>query len=60
MNPLYGYELHEQMETFLQEKCTNTRFLDTYRINVIYGEADNANLTQIRTRVYLYLGLAET
>lgn len=59
MSPLYGYELHTQIETFLQEKCTNTSFLDTYQLSVIYGEATNTNLTMIHERVYLYSGLTE-
>jgi hypothetical protein len=59
MNPLYGYELHEKMDTFLREKCTNTSFLDTYHLSVIYGDAENSNLTKIHETVYLYPGLSE-
>lgn len=54
MNPVYRYDLVPQMETFLQDKCRNTTFLDKYKLSVIYGDADNENLTKIYDRVYLY------
>jgi len=57
MHPVYGYELHAKMETFLQEKCTNTSFLDTYHLSVVYGDAENTNLTMVHNRVYLYPGI---
>ncbi|HUT00132.1 MAG TPA: hypothetical protein VMY59_07445, partial [Candidatus Thermoplasmatota archaeon] len=60
MSPLYGYNLVEKMETFLREKCTNTSFLDKYKLSIIYGNADNDNLTKIHENVYLYPGLEET
>jgi hypothetical protein len=60
MNPLYGYDLHEQMDTFLHEKCTNTSFLETYHLSVIYGDATNTNLTKIHDEVYLYPGLKKS
>lgn len=60
MNPVYGYELAEKMQTFLQEKCTNTSFLVTYHLSVIYGDATNSNLTKIHDQVYLYPGLPKT
>jgi hypothetical protein len=59
MNPIYDYELHTKMETFLREKCTNTSFLDTHHLSVIYGEATNMNLTKIHEMVFLYPGLTE-
>jgi len=60
MNPLYHYELHQQMETFLKNNCMNTSFLDTYHLSVIYGDAINTNLTKIYEKVYLYPGLVDT
>jgi len=59
MFPSYGYELHTEMETFLQEQCTNTNFLDAYHLSVIYGDAVNTNLTKIHDHVFLYPGLLE-
>jgi hypothetical protein len=60
MSPLYGYDLSGKMEIFLQEKCRNTSFLDRYQLSVIYGDADNTNLTKIHDHVYLYRGIKET
>ncbi len=60
MSPLYGYELSGKMETFLQENCRNTSFLDKYQLSVIYGDADNTNLTKIHENVYLYPRVSET
>jgi hypothetical protein len=60
MSPLYGSDLNEEMQRFLREKCTNTSFLDTYQLSVIYGDADNSNLTMIYDKVYIYPGLRET
>jgi hypothetical protein len=57
---VYHYDFVSTMETFLKEKCTNTSFLDTYQLSVIYGDADNRNLTKIHDQVYLYQGLQET
>jgi hypothetical protein len=57
MNPVYRYDLVPPMETFLREKCVNTSFLGTYKLSVIYGDADNANLTKIYEKVYLYPGV---
>jgi len=54
MNPVYGYNLVGKMDAFLQDKCRNTSFLDTYHLSVIYGDADNTNLTKIHDHVYLY------
>jgi len=59
MNPVYRYDLVPAMETFLREKCTNTSFLDKYQLSVIYGDADNQNLTKIHENLYLYPGLQE-
>ena len=59
MNPVYNYHLVPTMETFLRDKCRNTSFLDTYKLSVIYGDADNENLTKIHENVYLYQGIAE-
>ena len=44
------------METFLAEKCINTSLLDKYHLSVIYGNADNENLTKIHENVSLYPG----
>jgi hypothetical protein len=60
MNPVYRYDLHDDMETFLKQKCTNTSFLETYHLSVIYGESINTNLTKIHEKVYLYPELTET
>ena len=57
MNPVYRYDLVPAMETFLRDKCINTSFLDKYQLSVIYGDADNENLTKIHEKVYLYPGL---
>jgi hypothetical protein len=57
MHPIYGYELHTQMETFLNNKCVDTGFLNDHKISVIYGECNNNNLTMIYPNVYLYPGL---
>jgi hypothetical protein len=59
MNPIYGYDLHEKMEKFLNNKCMNTSFLDTYRLSVVYGDVANTNLTKIHDQVYLYPRLLE-
>jgi len=59
MNPVYRYDLVPAMETFLRDKCINTSFLDKYQLSVIYGDADNRNLTKIYENVYLYPGLQE-
>jgi hypothetical protein len=60
MSPLYGYELAGVMEQFLNEKCVNTNFLNTYRLSVVYGECNNTNLTMIHEKVYIYPGLSKT
>jgi hypothetical protein len=57
MNPIYGYELHTQVESFLNDKCVDTAFLDEHKISVIYGDCNNNNLTMIYPDVYLYPGL---
>jgi len=57
MNPIYGYELHTQVEKFLTEKCVDTAFLDEHKISVVYGNCNNSNLTMIYPNVYLYPGL---
>lgn len=54
MSPLYGYELHTEMEKFMREKCVNTSFLKKYNIGVVYGVCINNNLTMIHPNVYLY------
>jgi hypothetical protein len=57
MNPIYGYDLHPQMELFLSQGCTNTAFLDKYKLTVLYCQATNTNLTKIHDQVYIYPGL---
>jgi len=57
MHPLYGYDLRIKMQTFLNNKCVDTSFLDKYKISVVYGESNNINLTQVYQDVYLYPGL---
>jgi hypothetical protein len=56
---VYHYDFVSTMETFLKEKYRNTSFLDTYQLSVIYGDADNTNLTEIYDNVYLYPGVQE-
>jgi hypothetical protein len=57
MHPIYGYELHYQMEKFLSDKCDDTAFLNEHKISVIYGDCRNNNCTMIYPNVYLYPGL---
>ncbi|MCK4348691.1 MAG: hypothetical protein KAW47_08750 [Thermoplasmatales archaeon] len=58
MCPLYGYNLHGEMEKFLNEKCVDTSFMDQHKISVVYTTScNNSNLTMIYPNVYLYPGL---
>ena len=59
MHPTYGLSLHTKMEEFLNNKCTDTSFLDAYKIGLIYGNCNNSNLTMIHPKVYIYPGLYE-
>ena len=59
MYPIYGYRFHTQMESFLQNKCVDTEFLERHGISVVYGDCENENLTMIYPNVYLYPGLYE-
>ena len=60
MHPIYGYQLHSEMEKFLREKCTDTNFLDKHRISVVIcEECNNSNLTKIHENIYIYPGLYE-
>jgi hypothetical protein len=54
MSPLYGYNLHIEMETFLSNKCIDTGFIIEKKINVIYGECNNENFIEAYPKVYLY------
>jgi len=59
MHPLRGQNLWSKMEGFVRDECTDTGFLDRYKIGVIYGDCDNDNLTMIYPNVYLYPALYE-
>jgi hypothetical protein len=54
MSPLYGYELHSEMEMFLNSKCIDTSFLNRYELSIVYGNCINSNLTLVYPNVYLY------
>jgi hypothetical protein len=59
MSPIYGYNLHSEVEQFLRDQCKNTSFLQKYDISVIYSsDCDNKNLTVVYPNVYLYPGLS--
>ena len=60
MHPVYGYELHTDMEKFLNEKCVNTSFLEQHELSVIYGHCDNAYSEEVYENVYLYGGMPPT
>jgi hypothetical protein len=60
MHPIYGYDLHTDVEIFLNNNCIDTGFLDEHGISVIYSNiCNNDNLTLIYPNVYLYPGLYE-
>lgn len=54
MHPVIRYQLRDDMETFLADRCRNTSFLKKYGITVVYGSADNRNLTMVYPNVYLF------
>ena len=55
MSPIYGYSLHAELEQFLNDKCTDTSFLQKYQISVIYSpNCINENFTVIYPNVYRY------
>lgn len=56
MHPTYGYNLHNDMEQFLYQNCTNISFLEKHQLSVIYGQCDNDYLNIIYKNVYLYPG----
>jgi len=59
MHPLHGKNLWSKMEGLIRDECTDTVFLDRYKIGVIYGNCENDNLTMIHPNVYLYPDLYE-
>ena len=60
MSPLYGYDLHTEVEQFLNEKCVDTSFLHKHDVSVIYSSnCNNKNFTMIYPNVYIYPGLYE-
>lgn len=59
MHPIWGYNIHTDMETFFSNKCFDTSFLKKYKISVVYGSCNNDNLTLIYPNVYLYPNLYE-
>ena len=54
MHPRIRPNKQAEMFEYLQNKCNNTKFLDKYDIDVIYGECYHDNLTMIYPNVYLY------
>ena len=58
MNPLIRYHQQEKMTDFLNSNCTDTTFLQRYKISVIYTtHCDNTNLTKLNDNIYLYTNL---
>lgn len=60
MHPLISYDMHTEMERFLNQNCTNIDFLEQNQISIIYGPCNNPNLTEIYENVYLYKGTPPT
>jgi PKD repeat protein len=60
MHPTYGYNLHTDMEKFLNEKCINISFLEKYQLSVIYGHCNNEYSEEVYENVYLYRGVPPT
>lgn len=60
MHPVYRYELHTNVERFLNEKCINTSFLEQHQLSVIYGYCDNEYSSEVYKNVYLYPGVPPT
>ena len=54
MHLIWGYGLHTEMKTFLNNKCVDTSFLDKHGISLVYGSCNNDNLTMVYPNVYLY------
>lgn len=55
MHPIEGYENRELVNSFLNEDCTDTSFLDEFNISIIYAKkCFNQNLTEIYPNVYIY------
>ena len=55
MHPTYGLNNQYKTYDFLNNKCKDTKFLDRYKIDLVYGNCENENLTKIYEKVYLYL-----
>ncbi|MCK5346203.1 MAG: hypothetical protein KAR20_22490, partial [Candidatus Heimdallarchaeota archaeon] len=60
MSPIYGYNLHTEVEQFLDGGCVNISFLHEHDVSVIYSSnCNNKNFTMIYPNVYIYPGLYE-
>jgi len=55
MHPIYGINRQNLVYNFLRNKGIDTKFLDRYKIDLVYGHCENENLTKIHEKVYLYL-----
>ena len=54
MHPLLRYEQRDKMIEFLENNCTDTNFLQRYKISVVYNpDCENNNLTKIYPNVYI-------
>jgi len=57
MHPIPGYRYHQEVSTFLNNGCTDTSFLETFDVSVVYNsQCNNENLTMIYPYVYIYTG----
>ena len=55
MHPLYGYNLKEEMKSFLENHCQDTNFIIENKISIIYTtNCNNENLTMIHPNTYIY------
>ena len=55
MHPIPGYKHHQEVSAFLNNGCTDTSFLETFDVSVVYNtNCNNENLTMIYPHVYIY------
>jgi len=55
MSPIYNYEIHGEVESFLEKCCINENFLYKYNVTVVYNYCcNNENFTKIHSNVYLF------
>ena len=60
MHPLLRYDQRDKMIEFLENNCTDSSFLQRYKISVIYAPTcHNDNLTQVYENIYLYPYLSQ-